>query len=90
MYEMFFEIRPYSSIKLISEQEDEEDNELMSLFNLGFKVISGYRPTVPQLDYSAKEQRFLDVMVKCWDQDQHVRPSFDQIYLELERINSDQ
>jgi hypothetical protein len=87
MYEIFFELRPYSSIKSISELQDDDDTEVLSLFNLGFKVISGYRPAVPQLDYTANEQAYLDLMVKCWDQDPHIRPSFDQIYLELERIN---
>jgi serine/threonine protein kinase len=85
-YEVFFEIRPYSSIKRIGHVTDEEEEEYSSLFNLGYKVLSGYRPAVPLLDYSEQETKYLEIMRRCWDQESKNRPSFSEVYSLMEEL----
>jgi serine/threonine protein kinase len=85
MYEVFFEIAPYSSISNIGKSADEEP-VVTSLFNLGYKVLTGYRPQVPSLEYTDAEQKYLALMVQCWDQENSERPSFEYMYKEMESL----
>lgn len=76
MYELFFEIKPYSS-----------DVSFDNLFALGFKVASGARPEILPGEYTEDETRYIELMKLCWgDQDQ--RPSFITIQEELTTISS--
>lgn len=77
MYEMLYEIRPYSN----------DDMNDCSLFNLGFKVMNGYRPTLLlMISLNDSEKKYVELMKRCWHQDQENRPSFHEIYDEIEQI----
>src|SRR5689334_3608369 len=78
MYELFYEKQPYRGV---NQQED-----LDTLFNLGIAVMEGKRPLILDLEYSEMEQNFIELMKKCWDQDPNQRPSFYELFNELEKI----
>jgi hypothetical protein len=84
MYEVFFEKRPYVD-------SSSGSNDLSSLFNVGFKVMQGERPTYPNVDreFTEKEQAYLNTMKKCWEADPDLRPSFTEIYNLLVEANMD-
>lgn len=74
MYEVLFEIRPYSY----------DDSDDCSLFNLGLKAINGHRPNIPSIPLTGSEEKYVELMFRCWDQNQHARPSFQEIYVKME------
>src|SRR4051812_34523797 len=68
MYELIFETRPYSNIQAA-------DAYNCSLFNLGFQVMNGQRPTIPNVELNPVEEKLVSLMTRCWDQDPEKRPS---------------
>jgi hypothetical protein len=73
MYEVLFEIRPYDN-----------ENIDFNLFELGFKVMNGYRPIIPDIIFTESEKKYIELMKRCWDQNPLHRPSCQEIYIEIE------
>ena len=79
MYEVLFEIRPYSSF-----EDTGDKNEPISLFHLGIEVMNGKRPEIPNIQLSNTEQEYISLMKKCWNHNPSIRPSFLEIHKEME------
>jgi serine/threonine protein kinase len=91
MYELLFELRPFSSVRRVTQTsaEDEDDmDDISSMFNLGFAVMKGRRPNIPEIALSDLEQQYVSLMISCWDQDPNQRPSFVDIFQAMERFES--
>lgn len=73
MYEVLFEKRPYC----------DDNNMDFNLFNLGSSIINAHRPTIPQITFNESEKKYIELMMKCWTQDQSLRPSCKEIYIEM-------
>ncbi|KAL0486427.1 serine/threonine-protein kinase [Acrasis kona] len=81
MHEIFFEVRPYTT----SDGSGAFTNELTNPYLLGSIVASGKRPDVPNVDHATEQERkYLDLMMRCWNQDGTLRPSFTQALDELD------
>lgn len=93
MYELFFEIRPYSSIKQMlfnmdkqaTDISDSDTEDLDSIVNFGIAVVNGRRPQIPDINYTAQERVYLALMQRCWDHNAAMRPAFTEIIDYLER-----
>jgi serine/threonine protein kinase len=83
MWELFTEQRPYSTTDNTSGDMGDWGN----VMNLGFQVCSGARPDLPEVA-SEKEQEYINLMVKCWDGNPEARPTFTDIFPELEKLFS--
>jgi serine/threonine protein kinase len=83
MYELMFEIQPYSKIN----QAENVNGHFNNLFNLGFEVLNGKRPEIPELQFLEGEQLYTDLMQKCWDSIAELRPSFLGIHNQLKLIH---
>ncbi|KAK8892916.1 hypothetical protein M9Y10_030168 [Tritrichomonas musculus] len=66
-YELVTGIQPFKELGKINR------------FNLGIKVIQGYRPQFP----SGVTQKMMDLITQCWSHKSEDRPSFDEIFKKL-------
>jgi mitogen-activated protein kinase kinase kinase 7 len=78
MHEVFFEWRPYSG-------EGDSVIDALNPFLLGGMVTQGKRPFIPDMEYSERENEYLELMQKCWSQNADNRPSFDIILAFFEK-----
>ena len=46
------------------------------------RVVEGYRLPKP----TACPQSLYEVMLRCWEEDPHYRPSFEEIYHKIEEV----
>ncbi|KAL0477073.1 hypothetical protein AKO1_006130 [Acrasis kona] len=91
MYELFFEVRPYTNIDVtffLSENESTSEYDFGNLFNLGFQVMNGARPAIPNVALNDAERDYVDLMVRCWDTKPKNRPRFDEIFACMEKIQN--
>lgn len=86
MYELFFEVLPYSKTNVFDENKEEDDGTFVSLFQLGHRVINGTRPLLPDVELSEREQKYVEIMKECWKHDFEQRPSFSEILTELQLL----
>ncbi len=83
MYELFFEVRPYSMTS------DPLTSDFVNPFLLGAQVTQGKRPHIPDLsEASEDEQLYITLMQKCWDNIPENRPSFEEILNDLMAIQN--
>jgi len=65
----------------------EGDSRIQSSWQFTNLVIQGLRPKVQK--EAEMPPQFINLMMRCWDNSPAVRPSFDQIVVELESMLSD-
>ena len=51
-------------------------------------VVRGERPKIKKKDLIEAPDDFIKLMEVCWDTDPKVRPTFDEIFVELKEIAS--
>ncbi|KAL0488734.1 hypothetical protein AKO1_015812 [Acrasis kona] len=89
MWELFFEKRPYctanggfdSTTTASSFGSSESLDEYgMNPWTLGLNVSRGLRPTIPEIpSLTPNEVVYIDLLKKCWNQDQSQRPTMAEV-----------
>jgi alpha-tubulin suppressor-like RCC1 family protein len=86
MYEVFFEILPYSSVKrtYFGEVDEDDITDAINIYPLGAQVIRGKRPEIPDVPLTEAEKMYIELMKKAWDESPLARPSFEGIFKQME------
>jgi serine/threonine protein kinase len=80
MYEMFFERTPFSD-------EYIELEHFITVFHHAQEIISGRRPIIPEdYIYNEPELEFISLMKVCWNQEPSIRPTFAEIFININDI----
>jgi mitogen-activated protein kinase kinase kinase 7 len=82
MFELFFEMDAYTN---------PNESDFGNLFNLAIEVTKGKRPIIPdsiEFSYTEQEDKYFVLMKKCWQEEAEGRPTFLDLYEELEYITS--
>jgi hypothetical protein len=84
MWETFFEATAYAAninqSHSSSGSHTSREEEIVNPWNLGIQIAAGIRPLMCDIStFSKPEQTFLEVMMRCWDQDPQQRPEFCEL-----------
>jgi serine/threonine protein kinase len=77
MYELLFETAPFAS---------EDTTSTGSVFQLGMSILQGRRPAIPIAVYNEQELGLIEIMKACWSQNPEDRPTFKNVFMELEKV----
>ena len=69
--------------EIISRRVPYEDREFEFIEDVKDTVLSGVRPTLPQIDARAN---YVDLMRRCWSGHPDERPSFSDIVARLQQM----
>ena len=54
-----------------------------------FQVVKqNLRPTIEQIDYSDGDVKYINLMIKCWDNNYLIRPNSDEVHQTLKTLHN--